>query len=82
MDDYYFLKSDPAHITRERKKAQELKATQWWKSIKAKGICHYCGKKFKPTEITMDHTVPVARGGTSTKGNVVPACLKCNQEKK
>jgi 5-methylcytosine-specific restriction protein A len=24
----------------------------------------------------------VARGGTSTKGNVVPACKKCNAEKK
>ena len=30
----------------------------------------------------MDHVVAVARGGTSTKGNVVPACRKCNQEKK
>jgi hypothetical protein len=26
--------------------------------------------------------VPVARGGTSTKGNVVPACAACNQTKK
>jgi hypothetical protein len=30
----------------------------------------------------MDHIVPVARGGTSTKGNVVPSCLQCNQKKK
>ncbi len=29
----------------------------------------------------MDHVIPVARGGTSTKGNVVPACLACNQSK-
>jgi hypothetical protein len=26
--------------------------------------------------------VPVARGGTSTKGNVVPSCRPCNQAKK
>jgi 5-methylcytosine-specific restriction endonuclease McrA len=30
----------------------------------------------------MDHLVPVARGGKSTKGNVVPACKPCNNKKK
>jgi 5-methylcytosine-specific restriction endonuclease McrA len=82
MSDWYFLSGDQAHITRERKKAQELKRSQWWKNILGKGLCHYCGQKFAPAQLTMDHIVPVARGGTSTKGNVVPACKKCNQEKK
>lgn len=82
MADWYFLSGDQAHITRERKKAQELKRSQWWKNILGKGLCHYCGQKFPPAQLTMDHIVPVARGGTSTKGNVVPACKKCNQEKK
>lgn len=30
----------------------------------------------------MDHIVPVARGGKSAKGNVVPSCRACNQKKK
>lgn len=30
----------------------------------------------------MDHIVPLARGGKSTKGNVVPACKDCNTKKK
>ncbi len=30
----------------------------------------------------MDHVVPIARGGSSTEGNVVPACLDCNRKKK
>jgi 5-methylcytosine-specific restriction endonuclease McrA len=30
----------------------------------------------------MDHLVPVARGGKSTPGNVVPACRECNSRKK
>jgi 5-methylcytosine-specific restriction endonuclease McrA len=30
----------------------------------------------------MDHLVPLARGGKSTKGNVVPACKTCNSQKK
>ena len=32
-------------------------------------------------ELTMDHIVPLARGGKSTKGNVVPACKACNNAK-
>ncbi|MGZ3653524.1 MAG: HNH endonuclease [Bdellovibrionota bacterium] len=82
MPDWYDLPGDKAHITRERKKAQELKASQWWKNILGKGLCHYCGNKFPANELTMDHIVAVARGGTSSKGNVVPACRKCNLEKK
>ena len=82
MDDWYFVTNDKAHISREKKKAQELKKSQWWKNILGKGLCHYCGATFKAVELTMDHVVPVARGGMSTKGNVVPACRKCNQEKK
>jgi 5-methylcytosine-specific restriction endonuclease McrA len=82
MNDWYDLSGDKAHIARERKRAQELKHSQWWKNILAKGLCQYCGKRFSPKELTMDHIVAVARGGTSTKGNVVPACHSCNQSKK
>lgn len=30
----------------------------------------------------MDHVLPIIRGGKSTKGNIVPCCKKCNEEKK
>jgi 5-methylcytosine-specific restriction endonuclease McrA len=30
----------------------------------------------------LDHVVPVARGGRSTKGNVVASCKECNNRKK
>ncbi len=30
----------------------------------------------------MDHIVPLARGGQSTRGNVAPACKSCNSRKK
>ncbi len=82
MAEWYNLEADKAHIAKERKKAQELKSSQWWKNILGKGLCHYCGKKFPAAKLTMDHIVPVARGGTSSKGNVVPACKPCNQSKK
>ncbi len=30
----------------------------------------------------MDHIVPIARGGKSVKGNVIPCCKDCNTQKK
>jgi 5-methylcytosine-specific restriction endonuclease McrA len=69
-------------IRRERNKARELRASQWWKRKRAAGICHHCGGKFAPLDLTMDHLVPVVRGGRSSKGNVVPSCKNCNSERK
>jgi 5-methylcytosine-specific restriction protein A len=69
-------------IRRERAKARELRKTQWWKRKCAYGICYYCQKKVSPKDLTMDHIVPLIRGGKSTKGNVVPVCKECNDKKK
>ncbi len=69
-------------IKRERAKARELRQSQWWKRRRATGVCHYCGKKFPPSALTMDHLVPLIRGGRSTKGNLIPACKECNTKKK
>ena len=81
-DDWIDIRKDNAHIARERAKARELKKSAWWQALLQKGICHYCGRKFPPGELTMDHLVPVARGGKSTRGNIVPCCRACNAEKK
>lgn len=67
---------------REREKARELRQSRWWKTRVAGGICHYCGRKVAPKELTLDHLVPVSRGGKSTKNNCVPACKDCNNKKK
>lgn len=73
---------DSAQIKREREKAKALRQSAWWKSRIAAGKCHYCGGAFPPEELTMDHVIPVARGGKSDKGNVVPCCKACNTGKK
>ncbi len=77
----WYTPATDKHIRKERERARLLKASAWWKGELAKGVCHYCGGHFKAHELTMDHVIPVARGGTSTRGNVVPACLACNQSK-
>jgi len=69
-------------IRRERQKARTLRESQWWKRKRAAGVCHHCSGKFPPKELTMDHLVPVVRGGKSTKGNLVPSCKSCNSARK
>jgi 5-methylcytosine-specific restriction endonuclease McrA len=69
-------------VRRERRRARELRASQWWKRKRASGICYHCGGQFPPRELTMDHLVPVIRGGKSTRGNLVPSCRACNARRK
>ena len=78
----HFITSDQEHIKREKARARELRSSQWWKRRRSTGICYYCGGKFKADERTMDHLVPITRGGKSVSGNVVPACKECNTKKK
>lgn len=73
---------DQAGLRRERHKARELRRSEWWKRRCAKGRCYYCGRPTPARELTMDHIVPLVRGGRSTRGNVVPACKECNTRKK
>lgn len=82
MDDWIDIKRDEKHIAREKEKARQLRASSWWKNLIAAGKCHYCGKTFSPGELTMDHVLPLSRGGKSTKGNIVPCCKDCNNDKK
>jgi 5-methylcytosine-specific restriction endonuclease McrA len=69
-------------IKRERVRARELRQSQWWKRKRSEGVCHFCHRRFPPKELTMDHIVPLIRGGKSTKGNVVPSCKECNNKKR
>ena len=80
--DYFIVTVTEEEIKKERNKARELRKTQWWKNRVARGICHWCGGTFAPQELSMDHIVPVIRGGSSSKGNVVPCCKECNNKKK
>jgi 5-methylcytosine-specific restriction protein A len=78
----FFESVDEEHVRREKAKAREMRGSQWWKRKRSTGICYYCGGKFKPAELTMDHLIPVTRGGKSVQGNLVPACKECNNKKK
>ena len=77
----YFIPASDKHMAREKMRAKELRHSQWWRNAVGKGRCYYCCNLFKARELTMDHIVPIVRGGKSTKRNVVPCCKMCNNKK-
>lgn len=42
--------------------------------------CAYCGSKEK--YLTVDHAVPLSKGGSNYIENILPACFWCNVKKK
>lgn len=44
-------------------------------------MCQYCGSQPGSQELTIDHVVPRAQGGTTTWENCVLACVDCNSRK-
>lgn len=48
--------------------------------LAAKGcVCTYCGSD---SSITVDHVVPLSKGGTNEIDNLTPACKPCNSSKR
>lgn len=77
----WYQAASKKHISDERLKARKLKKTRWWLDQLNAGQCYYCEESFDSEELTMDHKVPIARGGKSTKSNVVLSCKTCNTKK-
>jgi 5-methylcytosine-specific restriction enzyme A len=68
-------------LKREKGRARELRQSRWWKRRIAPGVCHYCARQVGSKALTMDHIVPLIRGGRSVRVNSVPACKDCNSKK-
>lgn len=45
------------------------------------GKCAYCSKHLDVCFFTIDHVIPLAKGGTNEYANLALACLRCNQDK-
>ena len=50
----------------------------WWREEQISQGCAYCDASAN----TLDHVVPLALGGTTEPGNLVPSCGRCNSKKK
>jgi len=55
-------------------------SAQEWSALKKQfgNRCAYCGR---PGPVTVDHRVPLSRGGRNVIANILPACKSCNSKK-
>ncbi len=79
--DRYAREVDDDALRREKARARALRQSAWWRRRIATGRCHYCGRVVGAKALTLDHVVPLVRGGRSIRVNMVPACKDCNNKK-
>jgi 5-methylcytosine-specific restriction endonuclease McrA len=67
-------------VARERgiQKISKLRLMRLYNA--ARWSCIYCGR-FCRLSITIDHVVPLSKGGNNEISNLVPACKQCNNAK-
>ncbi|MDE2425767.1 MAG: HNH endonuclease [Elusimicrobia bacterium] len=46
-----------------------------------RGRCGYCNKRISLSASTLDHLIPVSKGGATNWSNVVNCCYSCNNSK-
>lgn len=44
-------------------------------------VCQYCHSQFTQTQLTLDHVLPISKGGKTSWENIVSACNPCNSRK-
>lgn len=84
--DYRDRNRDVIRASNQRHRARRKNApindftAREWREIKAayRQRCAYCGRR---RDLTVDHVIPLSRGGDHTARNVAPACGSCNSRK-
>lgn len=73
-----------AHNYRTSKIGRGKVTKEEWEKIKEvygyKCLC--CGKQEPDIKLTLDHVIPISKGGLNIKENIQPLCGSCNSSKK
>lgn len=68
------------HMARERREGRTSTGFDWEQALRDYGHqCAFCGVHDEP--LTVDHIVPISRGGGNWQWNVRPLCAPCNGNK-
>lgn len=65
----------------QKRMRRRLKLTRTNVFIRDRYRCQYCGKEFSPSQLTLDHVIPLNHGGYHSWENLVTACKECNNRK-
>lgn len=78
--EYYRMKENERRA-RVEAAGRMVNAEQWRCIVLAYDErCVYCGR-FSDTKLTVEHIVPLSRGGSHAPVNLAPACKSCNSQK-
>lgn len=66
----------PTEMVREQRSEPHL--TNWALYRRDRHLCAYCGDRFRESDLSCDHVVPLHQGGRDRWMNVVTACRSCN----
>ena len=71
------------HQRRASSRLEEAITFEEWNSLKERfgNSCLCCGKREPEISLTMDHVVPLSKGGLTTADNIQPLCKPCNSTK-
>lgn len=75
---YYRHFSQKYNLTKEGADAITL---EQFKSFYSSNICYYCGAEISGRNKTIDHKIPISKGGTNAIENLCVCCRKCNSAK-
>ena len=74
-----FALKEKIRRAKKRSNGGNFGKTDWVKLLRRFNyLCAYC-KLNKAT--TIDHVIPISKGGTNFIGNILPACVSCNSSK-
>jgi 5-methylcytosine-specific restriction endonuclease McrA len=80
----YKAKSNKAAAKRRALKLNntiEVVTTEFVRNLYATEICCYCKQYIERENRTMEHIIPLTRGGSHSPSNLAMACFKCNHSK-
>lgn len=66
-----------------KRKAEGSYTSAEWKALCARydHTCLCCGRKEPEIKLTVDHVIPLIKGGSNYIENIQPLCLSCNSSK-
>ena len=78
------IRRKTAHRRARRKNASGTYTLRQWLELKEQygHMCLCCGRKEPEIKLTVDHVVPLTKGGDNTINNIQPLCFSCNSTKR